>query len=178
MLGKRIKEARETRGLTQAELAEGKVSRSYIGAVERGQVRPTVENLQFIARRLGKPFSFFLPDEIEVLVEKLKCMLAQVKACLAIEDADEAQALYQECVTLYDPILCPEVMGTYHEVSAELERRKGTLLNAVASYMRAAEAYGDNGLHEAASNCTYTASLHLYKAGHLDFSLSDRKSVV
>ena len=105
MLGKRIKEAREARGLTQAELAEGKVSRSYIGSVERGEVRPSAENLQFLAEKLGKPLSYFLPDEAEVLAEKLKCMLAQTKACLAIEDVDEAQALYQECATLYDPAL-------------------------------------------------------------------------
>ena len=126
MLGKRIKEAREARGLTQAELAEGKVSRSYIGSVERGEVRPSAENLQFLAEKLGKPLSYFLPDEAEVLADKLKCMLAQAKACLIIEDVDEAQALYQECASLFDPTLYPEVMGTYYEVSAELKTRRSS----------------------------------------------------
>ena len=55
MIGKRIKEAREAKGLTQAELAAGLVSRSYIGAVEKGRVKPTAENLQYIAEKLGKP---------------------------------------------------------------------------------------------------------------------------
>jgi len=172
MLGRRLKEARAAKGLTQAALAEGKVSRSYIGAVERGEVRPTAENLQFIAERLGRPLSYFLPDTTEVLAKKLKCMLAQAKAYLILESTDEAQVLYRECVTLLDATLCPEAMGMYHEVSAELERRNGTLLIAVTSYMRAAEAYGDQGLDEAASNCTYTAALHLYRLGHLDLALS------
>jgi len=39
MLGKRVKEARLAKGITQAKLADGKFSRSYIGAIERGRGR-------------------------------------------------------------------------------------------------------------------------------------------
>jgi len=172
MIGRLIKEAREAKGLTQAELAEGAVSRSYIGAVEKGRVRPTAENLQHIAEKLGKPLSYFMPDKTELQAQKLEYMLAQARACLGLEDITQAEALYTGCTSLFDASLYPTLKGAYHELSAELERRKGALLMAITSYMRAARAYAEHGLDEEAANCTYTGALHLYKAGHLDLALA------
>ena len=52
--GKRVREVRVKRGLTQEELASiAGVHRTYIGFIERGEVNLTLINLQKIARALN-----------------------------------------------------------------------------------------------------------------------------
>lgn len=60
VLGVRIREARVNLNLSQRQLAEGIVSKSFIGQIENGTAQPSFRTLVLIARRLGKPVSFFL----------------------------------------------------------------------------------------------------------------------
>jgi transcriptional regulator with XRE-family HTH domain len=52
--GKRLKELRLARGLSQEELAfRVGVHRTYLGGIERGERNPSLKNLAAIARGLG-----------------------------------------------------------------------------------------------------------------------------
>jgi tetratricopeptide (TPR) repeat protein len=51
-LGQRLRQARLARNLTQSEVAANQFSVSYISAVERGQIRPSLGALEKLARRL------------------------------------------------------------------------------------------------------------------------------
>ena len=102
MLDLRIREARLARGLSQAQLAEGKFSRSYIGAIERGVTKPSTENLMIIAERLGKPLAYFIPDERDTLATKLEVKINQAKALIEVSEFTQAQVLFEECRCMYD----------------------------------------------------------------------------
>jgi tetratricopeptide (TPR) repeat protein len=52
-LGQRIRELRQSRGLTQTQLGGTELSKSFISLVERDRTRPSVETLTLMARRLG-----------------------------------------------------------------------------------------------------------------------------
>lgn len=53
-LGTAVAEARRTRGLTQAELAEQLgITRSYLAAIESGRANRLIEHLLRALRRLG-----------------------------------------------------------------------------------------------------------------------------
>jgi transcriptional regulator with XRE-family HTH domain len=52
-LGSRIREIRQSRGLTQQQLGGGNLSKSFISLVERERTRPSVDTLLLFARRLG-----------------------------------------------------------------------------------------------------------------------------
>jgi tetratricopeptide (TPR) repeat protein len=69
-IGQRIRRARLTRNLTQGELARGEFSVSYVSAVERGQIRPSLGALERLATRLQVPLSDLLTeshdDDLEV----------------------------------------------------------------------------------------------------------------
>lgn len=63
-LGRRIRETRLARNLTQSELADGIFSMSYISAVERGQIRPSLGALERLAQALQVPVEELLRTDI------------------------------------------------------------------------------------------------------------------
>ena len=50
-IGQRIRRARLQQNLTQGELAKGQFSVSYVSAVERGQIRPSLGALERLEAR-------------------------------------------------------------------------------------------------------------------------------
>lgn len=59
-LGDRIKAERRARGLTQRELAGKDYSPTFISKIESGTVNPSLDTLEKLAARLGRPVSYFL----------------------------------------------------------------------------------------------------------------------
>ena len=56
----RVRQARLDAGLSLAQLAGDDVSRTFIHFVERGRSRPSRGVLELIARRTGKPITYFM----------------------------------------------------------------------------------------------------------------------
>jgi tetratricopeptide (TPR) repeat protein len=61
-IGGRIRSARLQVGLTQQQLAEGRYTKAYVSALEKGQAKPSIAALTFFAERLGLPPTHFLAD--------------------------------------------------------------------------------------------------------------------
>jgi tetratricopeptide (TPR) repeat protein len=59
-LGSRIKAERRACGLTQRELAGEDYSPTFISKIESGTVSPSLDTLEKLAARLGRPVSYFL----------------------------------------------------------------------------------------------------------------------
>ena len=63
-LGKRIREFRNSKGLTQEKLGETSgVSYKFIGEIERGEVNPSLESLSKISSALGVTLCDFFPSK-------------------------------------------------------------------------------------------------------------------
>jgi tetratricopeptide (TPR) repeat protein len=62
-LGERIRQLRQSRGLTQEQLADGKLTKSFISLLERGTTRPSVNTLLLLAHRLGTSVDALLGSE-------------------------------------------------------------------------------------------------------------------
>lgn len=65
-LGQRLRKARLARNLTQSEVAQQRFSVSYISAVERGQIRPSLGALEKLSERLRVPLSDLLRDDSDL----------------------------------------------------------------------------------------------------------------
>src|SRR5215471_10032856 len=52
-VGARLREARLARRYTQSQLAQPDFSVSYVSAIERGQIHPSLRALEIFAQRLG-----------------------------------------------------------------------------------------------------------------------------
>jgi tetratricopeptide (TPR) repeat protein len=61
-LGHRLRRARLNRNLTQGEVAKNQFSVSYVSAVERGQIRPSLGALEKLAERLQVPVTELLSE--------------------------------------------------------------------------------------------------------------------
>jgi len=57
-----VREARVEAGLSLAGVADGQLTRAAIHLVETGRSRPSMPTLELIARRTGKPITYFLAD--------------------------------------------------------------------------------------------------------------------
>src|SRR6266571_2241978 len=60
-VGAKIRAARQAKKYTQSQLAAPDFSVSYISAIERGQIRPSLRALEILARRLGLSSTQLLP---------------------------------------------------------------------------------------------------------------------
>ena len=62
-LGVRLKQARQEAGLSQRQLCGDVITRNMLSQIENGSARPSMDTLQYFARQLGKPVSYFLDEE-------------------------------------------------------------------------------------------------------------------
>lgn len=64
-IGARLRRARKEAGLTQAQLADGHVTKSFVSQVEKGQSLPSLATLSLFSIRLRKPISWFFRETEE-----------------------------------------------------------------------------------------------------------------
>lgn len=68
-IGRRLKELRQQKGLTQKALAgkvKGKIDQSYIGKIERGEQLPSLKILMRISKTLSVPLGYFFQEDVRV----------------------------------------------------------------------------------------------------------------
>lgn len=62
VLGQRVKRLRESKGLSQVDVAVGlSMSKNYISAIERGAKRPSLGALKKLARLMGVKAADLIP---------------------------------------------------------------------------------------------------------------------
>src|SRR5947209_14493252 len=59
-IGEVIRQLRRQSSLTQTELGGIRFSKSYVSAVERDKITPSIEALHFFAEQLGQPSDYFV----------------------------------------------------------------------------------------------------------------------
>lgn len=75
-IGKKIKELRTKKLMTQAELAGDVVTRNMLSCIENGSAQPSLGTLKHIATKLGVPMGYLLADESE---ENLYTKMSEIK---------------------------------------------------------------------------------------------------
>lgn len=82
-LGQKIREARQSKGMTQKELVGDYITRNMLSKIENDSAVPSVRTLEYLAGALGFPTGYFLSD-------------APVSDGTAPDGLDEARAAYRE----------------------------------------------------------------------------------
>jgi len=97
-LGVRIRQYRKKIGLTQEELAfNSNISVSFLGDIERGNKKPSIESLEKLLKVLGVTFQVFF--DFETVIKPLKDCTALEKLNMELQDRSE-----DEVVMIYNVI--------------------------------------------------------------------------
>jgi transcriptional regulator with XRE-family HTH domain len=62
LLGKRLREARLSRRMTQADVAAGFITRNMLSQIESGTANPSIKTLEHLSKMLGLPMAELLPE--------------------------------------------------------------------------------------------------------------------
>src|SRR5215472_16626863 len=111
-VGSNIREVRTKLSLTQAQLAAPEFSISYISAIERGKIRPSLKALSILAKRLDVPLTFLLEGSPSGAAEARAVGYSpadsgpdqRIEVDLLQASVLIQQQLYQEAEQLLDPI--------------------------------------------------------------------------
>ncbi len=147
ILGSRLRARRKSMRMSQHQLGGGDFSPSYVSAVERGKIRPSLKALYILSDRLGQPVTYFLQDEgrtnsADVLEEGLNA------ATVDIYHGKPADAIARlEQVTLNgEP---PEAHAKLHMWLGEAyvaNRQPAEAIRHLQEALRLAEAAGNSSL--------------------------------
>lgn len=128
-LGQKVKEARQSRGMTQKELVGETITRNMLSKIENDSATPSVRTLEYLAGALGLPTGYFLSD-------------AGVSDGTAPDGLDEARAAFRRRAWR----ACLSALEADKRAGATDE---GYLLHAYAGAYAAREALDGGRLHEA-----------------------------
>jgi transcriptional regulator with XRE-family HTH domain len=103
-IGSRIKEIRKSLNLTQSDLAEGLVTRSFISQIEKGKVSPSVDTLEKISQRLNCSISDLIGQSVNVSLHKQNILsfFDTTEAYILSRDIAAAKRLFQSIPSIND----------------------------------------------------------------------------
>lgn len=87
-LGQRLRQARLEAGLSQRQLCGDTITRNMLSQIENGTARPSMDTLAHLARRLGKPISFFLEEQ--AVTSPNQQVMAAARTAFAAGEYDRA----------------------------------------------------------------------------------------
>ena len=107
-VGAKIRAARQAKKYTQSQLALPDFSVSYISAIERGQIHPSLRALEILAKRLGLPSTDLIPSHAQ----------GEVTPGIAMNNARddevfELELLAEKAVTLLTKLAANKLPGSY-----------------------------------------------------------------
>ena len=103
-LGRRIKEARISKKMTQSELVGDFITRNMLSRIESGNASPSVKTLEYLASKLELPVSSLVPEDNEQPEDILiatKNAINEGNYLIALEKAEGIKGiLYDEYAAL------------------------------------------------------------------------------
>ncbi len=93
--GEKLRKCRETKGLSQSQLAKGAgVHHSIVGRYERDEAKPTIDVAKNIAKVLDTTIGYLLGETEDANLIKDPKMLNRIKAINSLPEHDKTCILY------------------------------------------------------------------------------------
>lgn len=145
-LGHRIRQLRQARGLTQSQLGQSDLSKSFISLLEKGRTQPSLETLLLIAGRLGTSVDALLGQKGNIAAAVCEGLLGLSREAIESRQFEAAQR-YLDTVdflttkhSLADAI--PEMLLLQGQVALDRRVFDVAMMKSDAAY-HAAEAQSD-----------------------------------
>lgn len=147
MIGKKIKAERKKRGLTQSALAGDKITRNMLSRIESESATPSLDTLEYIAKRLSLPVSYLLADECDENAYVRMAAMPKIRA--AYRDGDYAYAikLGKEVAELDDELA---LILAYSNFNLGKAATLSGALKSGASYLKESLKYSKETIYDTA----------------------------
>lgn len=149
-LGKRIKEARLARKMTQADVVGDFITRNMLSQIESGTANPSVKTLTYLAKVLQLPVNYLLPDELETYDTSEETVNADFEALIKMKSAYKREE-YLSAALLAEEF-CKKESVIFDEANAILARayleaaKKSDNPREALGYIKKAEESADKGI--------------------------------
>jgi tetratricopeptide (TPR) repeat protein len=151
-LGERLREARITSGLSQAQLGAPYFTRAHVSAIELGKIRPAMRSLEHMAKKLDKPASYFLDDaDVERARGERELEISAIAGLLTFTSAPDALRRAEKLIDTGDLSVRETCRVRVHAGSAlNLVHRGREAIKTLTIAQRLAGELGDEPLIRAA----------------------------
>lgn len=161
-LGRRIKEARLAKKMTQSDVAGDFITRNMLSQIESGAANPSLKTLEYLTSVLDIPIQVLLPDSKETEREEAEnSLFEQLMELKQLFSEEKYQLAVEAAESLFDTDLYDEAyaLAARSYVSLAQQKEKENDLSAAAELADKAYEYADKGLY--ASRDVKTAALLL-----------------
>jgi tetratricopeptide (TPR) repeat protein/DNA-binding XRE family transcriptional regulator len=129
-----VKQARLEAGLSLGQVARGDISRTAIYFVETGKAKPSMETLQLIAERTGRPLDYFLVSPVSEGPSPSMAII-EIERLIAVGDNVGAAALGESALGQHlDPSKVAQIQ--FHMAMAYLRLSQPLVARRLASAAR------------------------------------------
>ena len=132
-VGRRLRDARTSAGLTQRALAFPGCTAAYISRIEDGQRVPSLQLLRELGRRLGTSADFLATGSSQ---QSEISLLVDAEIALRLDDIPEATRLFTR---IYDDAVSPAEKADAVEGLAQVAFRSGNVEEAIERFQQAAQ---------------------------------------
>jgi tetratricopeptide (TPR) repeat protein len=138
-VGKRLRELRLRRGLSQRELAEPRYDGSFVSQIEAGRRSPSREAMSFFAERLAVSVDELMAPLPPSLRVELEIALAEARAAFDAGDMASAREANERLFEIASGGASHEFQAEALHGLGELDERAGRITEALGRYRRAEE---------------------------------------
>ena len=121
-LGKKIKDVRKAKGLTQAELAGNKITRNMLSGIENGTTNPSLDTLEYIADGLGVPVSYLISEDDDIFFFQKKEKIDKIYRAYEAKN-------FTACINMINSMVSKDSELNYILACAYLELGKKNVAN-------------------------------------------------
>ena len=90
-IGEKIRLARLEKHMTQSEVAENKITRNMLSAIESGKAQPSLDTLYHIAEVLELPVAYLISEEIDEVSYKKSQLISDIRTAFG-------EKRYSQCI--------------------------------------------------------------------------------
>ena len=171
-IGEKIRHARIERKLTQAEVAEDKITRNMLSAIESNKALPSLDTLFYIAAKLELPVAYLISDETDISAHKKNGLIGDVRAAFASKRYEECLALVERIGVMDDELA---YICAYSNFELGAFMANNGFFARAEQYLSAAEEYAKETVYDTSTiECRiplYTSFVKNVNAPLLDFDI-------
>ncbi|HEY4600098.1 MAG TPA: tetratricopeptide repeat protein [Cerasibacillus sp.] len=146
-IAQRIREMRIEKGLTQAELAEGIITRSYLSQIERGAFEPSYDVIEKLAKKLECNIEDLLnqkPKNKNLLLLQIQREIKLAEKNILESNIDKAKKTIENTTfNLLEEDTTDEEKGILYWIKGKINESDGNLSAAITYYHKSADVLGE-----------------------------------